>query len=55
MYPNVKKLTREQYKEMLDRGVRFRDWSLYEPQNNPNKTYYVVQLGRTITVNKTEK
>lgn len=54
MYKNVKTITREEYKELLDRGLTFKDWSLYEPQNNPSKTYYIVKLGKSITVNKTE-
>lgn len=54
MYKNVVRITREQYKQMLDAGRKFRNWSLYEPQNNPHRTYYLVDLGNGLTANKVE-
>ena len=39
---NIKKISRSEYKEMLDQGIKFKNWSLYEPEKSPKKTYYIV-------------
>ena len=38
----IRKITRDEYKALLDAGFRFRNWSLYEPERNPERTYYCV-------------
>lgn len=39
---NIERITREDYKKMLDSGLKFRDWSLYEPEKQPKKTFYII-------------
>jgi hypothetical protein len=41
------KLTRDQYKSMLDQGHKFTNASLYEPDNAPKGTkFFHVELGK---------
>jgi len=42
LYPNVKTITRADYKRMLDCGTRFRNWSINEPANHPKRIFYCV-------------
>ena len=46
-------ITREDYARMLREGRKFRDWSLYEPSQSPDTTYYVIDMGAAV-LNKVE-
>lgn len=51
----IVQLTRSQYKAMLNSGVVFRNWSLYEPMHNPQKTFYLVRDERgNVILHKTK-
>lgn len=54
MYKNVQKINRTKFQQMLSEGKKFKNWSLYEPSHNPQKIYYIVDLGKGLTINKTE-
>lgn len=47
----IKRIDRTEYKLLLDSGIVFRDWSLYEPTQRPDREYLVVDLG-SATLNK---
>ena len=48
----IRHISREDYKGMLDKGLVFRNWSLYEPDQTPNRDYLIVNLGNGLTANK---
>lgn len=50
---NIRRISKDEYRALLEAGKRFRDWSLYEPSQKPDRVYYVIDMG-PCTLNKTE-